>query len=625
ATPGSTALSASSDPATPGGGGGTDPGDPGTPSGGGTDPGDPGNPGGGDGTDPGDTGTPGDPGTPGGGTNPTLTVRDVGIRYKGTNIYLGYASRPDIMQGSIAAKGGQLQFESHIWWSDFNSSDVNHYYVQWSVSDTSLATIAPDGTLTAVADGRVRVRAKVDAAYSSTGADLVAAAWIDIIGQDGARYVTSIRVADAQGFDLFGGPYIWQPDLATDTLQFHALVEVFDPATGISETYNTKDGRLSVQAPDLADIYWDVDDVALASVLSDTGLFRPSRFGIVNVRANSNAGLGNRRVAGVCSVRSETDEDVIDGYHPQESLTIKAYYELYTPADHGEEAYCVNVSFSPAELEAMGASTATYTALGGPKGYFTMTGYGPSFQKVLANAGISDLQAIKSFSFGTADSYAGRPSREFIFGSTRYYFPNIDLGLYTGAVPVQPMIALISNNRAGGDTAPNYAMNEGTRFRLLFGAIAGQKDSSYAVKWINTITVVLKGSKPVDLTGNNGDGSGDEGEGGGGSGFGIGAGAGSGSGTEGQAGPMTEQGGSAGGGQGQGQEKSDGFSVYQIMNSHDIDGTFSFKDENPLATAALPTAATALCLGGAQFFLWYRRQVRPHAAANIRPASANSS
>lgn len=565
-------------------------------------------------------------------------VDDVAIFYHQTNTCLGYATSPYLEIAHVSTKGGTIQFDSVVYWSDW-TNEPGTRLVTWSTSDPSLATVTSAGVLTAIADGRVEVRATVNS-NTVSGSSLVAKAYVDISGQSDARYVTSVRIADPEGNDIGSAAYVLEADIATAQAQFHALVDVMDPVTGQTQTYSTKNGSISSQTGDIADVHWYAGDSAMAAVDETQGLFRPLVYGIVTLYVSSNAGFGNATVTGSATVNTKDPEGGIvkDGYHPQASLTVKAYYELYQPTNMqgDDERFVINKTYSVEEMESMGTITQSYTALGGGS-YYTMTGRGVPLSTVLANAGVN-VAGIKQLAFGTADHIDRPVSYEYIFGENRYYYPNVDIGSYAGAQQVYPILALESNEVKNASADPNYDMSEGTRFRLLFGSAPAGGTSQYQIKWIHTLYVVLEGGPavaPGDGEGGGGgasgggDGSGGSAGDGSGAGVsGIGAGAGLAEGTQGGADAASlgdteaaegESGGSAG--DASGTESSGGhiasgkFSVFQVMNRNDSETERTIDVDNPFKRYAFPLGAAVLALGGMESFVWYRRQVRGVALA----------
>lgn len=572
-------------------------------------------------------------------------IADVSIWSHESGATVGVASSPSsAIAARISAKGGTLWFDNVAWWND-GTSVANQSYVSWSVSDPSIATISPGGILTAVGDGIVAVTATATA-NTQGGAPLACTIYIEVTGQTDARYVSGIRIAGPDG-EALSGPYVLEQDLSTATAQFYALVDVVDPATGATQTYSTKNGSIASQTGDIADVTWYAGDT-IAAIDQTTGLFRPSRYGIASIYCASAAGHGGATVTGGATVNTKdpTGGEVRDDYHPQSSIKVKAYYEEDPPADLHDDSdkhFVINKEYSLEQLESMGTVTATYTALS-DSAYYTMTGRGVALSTLLEDAGVN-IAGMSQLNFGTADNIDRPVSSAFIFDTNRYYFPNIDIGSYAGAVQVYPIIAFESNEIKNAGTDPNFDMTEATRFRLLFGSTPDGGTSQFQIKWINTLYVVLAGGPPVQPgNGENPGGSNNEGDqpGGGGISNGTTTGDGSGSGDEGngtgsgmakgdQGGSDVQgssdaadnaaegaQSGSAGqsdtGAQASADDSESGapaFSVYQVPNPNASEVEHTVEHDNPFKKYAGPLGAAAVVAGAGQTALWYRRQARP--------------
>lgn len=579
----------------------------------------------------------------------------------------GTSTQPDQRDLTIDTKGGTLEFYNRVQWNDY-SKEYYSDHVTWSTSDNSVATINSSGVLTAVGNGTVKVIATVDADYSSTGKALRAMVTVKVTNQTDERYVTGIRILNEN--DKAVRTYTMKDSLSTASAQFYAEVDVYDPATDTTKTYSTKDGKLSSQVIGLSDVTWYMSDTTMGAVDEDTGVFRPSVFGTMVVNVKSTAGKNNKvKTASVTvTVKDPDGGSVNEDYHPQDSLTVKVYYEDYPPADFDDDdakEWVTSKTYSVSDLESLGTVTATYTAIGGGS-YYTITGTGTPLAAVLKDAG-ANLEGVKRLSFKTADALERPVSYRYIVGSDRYYFPNIDIGSYSGAMQVYPILALESSEVKNGSTDPDYHMTDATRFRLLFGS-TGRSDhsSQYQIKWINTLYVELDGGPKVQ----DGDGksSGTSGKGSGSSsggkrqsdsskgssssssssanspssdGAGGGHGSGSGSSTEngGDAGSGNDGSGSGGssgaddpgsfgsnpasqtdgtgggsgsaGGDGDDEGASGSYNVYQVMNRNDSATQRSLEYDNPWRKAVIPMGCLFLALGGFESWKWYRWQRKP--------------
>lgn len=434
------------------------------------------------------------------------------IYYKDTATSVGDSNRPNLRDTTIREKAGKVEFYTVAGWDD-DSDTTDDYRVEWESSDTNVCRVY-GGIVEAVADGTAEVRAFVTAENNPNGQVIEASTTIVVVGQGDSVYVTDIIIASSDGEAIpQGEPHVVVGELGTTQEQFYALVTVYDASLDESRVYSTYDGLLSEQIEGMGDVQWYVGDPAMASVESAVapGLWRPVVYGISALYAYTNAGFGNERIATSVSIamRDPSGGAQDDEYHPQDSITVLAYYELYKPNnmhDISDKRFVINQTYSLDDLMAMGVSTQTYTALSSGS-YYTITGNGVPLAVVLTEAGVN-LEGINKINFGTVDSLDRPISYSYIVGTDRYYFPNIDVGSWAEAVQVFPILAYESSISRNAGTEPDYHMSEGTRFRLLFGSTPNRQDntSQYQIKWIHTLYVELKGAPAVE-SGNEGSGS----------------------------------------------------------------------------------------------------------------------
>jgi hypothetical protein len=595
----------------------------------------------------------------------------VAIYGNGLDASTGYAfsSTPGQMRDiDVSERGKTLRFDSVITWSDYSSQRNQADKAIWSVDDTSIATVSSNGIVTPLANGSVTLRLRVDGAQTQSGSMLEARCRINFYGQQDGYYVQAISIIDEAGniYDT-ATPYIIEveseDDLGSIMLNFYALVTVHDPASGQTRTLDTREGSLSSQTAQMptpiADLTWALDDGNFGSFLNGTGLYRPgTKTGAATIFATSFSGIKpGQPVRGSAALRISGPPQV-EGYHPQDTLTIKVYYEQYPPSEYGEEAYTNTQVFDAGDLTGMGAFTALYTAAGSAT--TTYKGYGPTLRSVLTQGMGLDLTGgagVSKLIFASYDNDWSVPYAN-LLGTSRYYFPYAGSNIWAGAQQVDAMLAINSSNWPANESDPGV-MSEANRFHLLVGAFGlGDNNTSWQRKWIHTITVVMGGAPPVQMgdgdgggdgsgtgTGDDsgsGTGTGDSGQGTdgqtGGEGAGDGAstsGSGSDAGAVGDAGPLVAiQATDPGAGQqtegrlggsseathggidatqpstpdNQSQPAAGGYTVYQMMNANKsaIEQTLDFS--GPWSQATLPAAGGLLALGGAQALLWYRRQ-----------------
>jgi hypothetical protein len=181
-------------------------------------------------------------------------------------------------------------------------------------------------------------------------------------------------------------------------------------------------------------------------------------------------------------------------YKPAESLTLKVVYRELP--DKPAQTHTYALSELAGRLPAV---TNSYTVLGGNR-YGVIRASGYLFKDVLALEGVA-IEDVYQFRFTTADGYDNPITSKMLYGSgSRYYFPNWDIGSRAGATVVPPMLAFKSNMMWGESMAdPSLPLDEGARFRLVFGPLwGGEANSSYQIYYIQAITVVLNGAPPAE-------------------------------------------------------------------------------------------------------------------------------
>lgn len=560
---------------------------------------------------------------------------------------------PDII---IADKGGSRQLDAILTWNDWSQS-LNHESVTWSSSNPAVVTVDRSGTMYAQADGDAYVYATVDPALVNTaGIAFTAQCHVIVSQQDDAPYVTGLRIADADGNEIGSAAYLLNEPLETAQAIFSAHVDVRDPLTGRTVTYDTRNGTLPEQTEGaIADLSWHVGDSAIGYVEENGalgGAFRPLRYGIVQLFVTSYAGAGNAPITSSIVVNIQDPEGgvVQDGYFPQETLTVKAYYEQYPPTnfnDDDDPHFVINKEYQMIDLSRLGMVTQAYTALGSGS-YYTILGRGVPLSSVLQDAGVN-ISGVSEIAFGTADHIDRPVSYNFVFGMDRYYYPNIDINQYTEAQQVYPILAFSSvelKNRTIG-TAEEYAqleagMTEATRYRLLFGSTPDGGTSQYQIKWISTLYIKLSGGPQVEEgedgdDGSNGTAVGGQVTGGEGNGGGMGTAAdGVGLGTEGQGAGAGVSAANAGGSNAasEGDSHSESgissqasgllqevelaevgrpegnYAVYQVMNINDSDTPFDLPYQNPFKPFVGPLGVGILVTGAGEALLHYRRQAK---------------
>ena len=432
------------------------------------------------------------------------------------NAVIGYSGTVDMEESA-----GTLQLVSLLTWrngtGDEDESGADR--VSWQSTDTKVASVSPTGLVTAAGDGSCDIECSIAADQGITdGADLKATVHLNVTGQNDAVRVSAISIwCDGEVVDNTGNPIIKtveESQLATEVLALYAVVDVLDPKTNETKTYSTKDGLISKQVEGLADIVWSVENSDYADIDAVNGSYRQNNFGASVVYATWGEGTDYmKRTQATITYRDANPSENQDGFSPQTTLRIKAYYEVSTtgekfdkpPADDAGQ-FVVDKTLSLSQVKGIDSTTATYSSVDSTTGsYMTITGTGAYLSKLIEEAGV-EIDGIAGFWFQTADSgggvYAEGVSYDFLYGTQRYWYPRAKDGgkeRYADAVQVWPIVAWETSqlHRNDGNCQPDYDMNNGRSFCLLMG---GTKDGGNSNKWarnIKTIYIKLSGKAPA--------------------------------------------------------------------------------------------------------------------------------
>ncbi len=474
-----------------------------------------------------------------------------------------------------------------------SSTDLGAIDIVWKSSDTKVATVSPAGLVTPVKNGSCKITASVKNPDKYGEASV--SVELKVSGQNG-NYVSDVQITDKKGREITETIVLAGDGAKPVYYQLYATITWSNAAGKEVKTESTGSKKCS------ASFSWAcAGNTDIVAVNKTTGRMASQTSGIGQVMVTVAGGKGGKSVSDTVYVRVDTGQY---DYNPADSLTLKVSYEKYP------DKYVQTKTYTAKELEKLlGASKQTnnYTVIGG-SGYATIRATGYQFIDVLRflNCSIDD---IKQFRFGTQDSYDSPVSYDYLFGKTRYWYPNYDIGSTSEAEVVPPLLAT-ANSMHWNESyiSPDEKLDKSTRFRLVFG-VSDKADSntSKQIYYINTINVVLKGAPPAsdgdgDSKGDDsGSGSGGAGDGGNGSG----SQAGNGSSGDGPAPSSPSSGSSAG----NGSDAAAGtkWRVYQIMSdAKSTPGTLDL--ENPLAPFAVPAVVGAFILGGLYFYLDFRRR-----------------
>ncbi len=559
--------------------------------------------------------------------------------YDGANAFVGKGE--ELEQITITTYGQLVQLNAYyldatgsgvLLEADSTSTDLSTIPLTWTSSDINVATVSPSGLVTPKGNGTVQITAEVSEPEKYGEASCTVTMVID--GQEG-EYVGSVEITDEDGNIIPDGETIVLESESSTPLyyQLGAIVTWVDAEGNVVREENTTDGVS-------ASVTWETaGNTSIVYVNSTTGRVATQEPGVAAVVVNVAGGVGGSTISDTVYFNVITDQRRAGT--PADDLTINVYYELYP------DELVTSQTFSLEDLASRFTQiTNNYTVIGGTR-YGTIRAQGYRFTDILSLVNV-DLDDILLFRFGTSDNYENSISCDYLFGSSRYYFPDYDIGYTLGAETVPTILATACNLHWNASYVdPTEELDESWRFRLVFGVSdTSDENTSMQIYYIHTINVVLKGGpeEVVDPGGSDGGGTDDEddnGSGGGsgegdGSGGGNGAGDGdgdgdgsgySGSGLANESGSSSESSGDSDSTSASGSTSDDAASestgsdesgdtgsgsgawnIYQVMtNSNSNPGDIDY--ENPIAPFAVPLACAAAVGGGLSMFVGFRRRL----------------
>lgn len=573
------------------------------------------------GGDPGGSGGEGDGsgGAGQGGQTDKIYVTELYLRwsadYNGANAFVG--PNGDLQQIDITKKGQLVQLNGYYLDSSGSgvlqetansATQLGSIRLNWTSSDASVATVDPNGLVTPRGNGTAYITAEIADPATFGAASITVPIVID--GQEG-EYVQSVDIVDVAGNSIVDTVVIETEADTTQYYQLYAKVTWADADGNFVREETTETGVSST-------VRWaSVGNASVLYVNESTGRVATQEPGVGQIEVRVDGGVGGQVITDTVAFRVTTGQ--ASSGQPAQSLTINIYHQSFpdTPVATRE--------FSLDELAStLPTATYNYTIINGSTfGTIRATGY--MFKDILALANY-DLEDTISFSFGTADGYQNQISYGSLF-STRYYFPNYDIGSMAEAQIVAPILATSAYVRFGASVVlPDQALDSDIRFRLCFGATGpGDANTSLQVHSIHTINITVKDSSAVPGGSGGAGGAGGEGVQGGGAAGEIGAGAGQGSYFAGESGTTSgeassestdeeaaaasgadEQDASAAGASGA--DSGQQWRIYQVMQMD----SFVRDDldlDNPLSPFALPAACAAVAGGAISSIIGFRRRL----------------
>ncbi len=413
-----------------------------------------------------------------------------------------WSSSDKVKTITINNKGGQVNLMCVAWWWPDGSNSSNPTGTTLVSSDENIVSVY-GMTITAVHDGDAYLTLTVSE-NTVSGEPLTLVVPVHVTGQD-AVYIESMNIycEEAEEYQYDGTGYL---TIETETLyeiylHFYLIVTAINPSTGERIDYDTRNGQLAVQNPDLADPEWRLTDENLG-VISDDGMFHPTEYGINSIWAGSYGGLDGTFVrTGEIRCNFPNPEQGDPEAHPQDGVTFNAWYENYSGENDsmpGDPNLVYSEYYDLNDLEHVSTFTETYTMVSGINATaVTAQGYGVDLEALLVEAcGLDPDQgvgAIKTLRFYDHSGAYKEMSASWLF-QTRYYYPNIDIGSTagTGVRIVKPMLAFDSWWQRGNNINWDAEMTDSTRFRLLFGSTSATESvTSFSWKWVNRVDVVL--------------------------------------------------------------------------------------------------------------------------------------
>ncbi|MDO4183499.1 MAG: Ig-like domain-containing protein [Coriobacteriia bacterium] len=490
-----------------------------------------------------------------------------------------------------------------------SATDLGVIDLKWESSDVDVAMVNPlNGLVTPVGDGDCTITATV--ADPEKYGEASVSVDLHITGQEG-EYVDYVEITDENGEVITNTVVIESDGKKPVYTQLYVNVYWVDADGNEVRVESSREGNVSVSFEWVAA---GSSNSKCLAVNARTGRVSTQEQGVGAVLVNVFGGKDGRAVSDTVHFYVNTGQT---GYNPASSLTINVSYQMYP------DQIVFTKTWSAEELESiLPQYTYNFTVISGSS-YATIRARGFLFKDILALFD-TDLSDINQFRFGTADSYDAPVSYDYLFGSTRYYFPDYDIGYTSGGVVVPPLLAT-ANTIFWNESyvSPEAELDEGTRYRLVFGASdVSDANTSRQVYFIDTINVVLNGAPPENPDPGPGPGDGGDGDGdGGGSGNGTGGGGngtnGGGSGQPGSSAsagnrPATVSNAASSGGQsdtlGAAGGESNPWRIYQMMKQQ-VSNPGELDINNPLAPFTIPGVCAAALLGGLSAGVGFRRRL----------------
>ena len=381
-----------------------------------------------------------------------------------------------------------------------SSTSIGSFDLNWASSDESIAVVSPAGLVRPQGkNGTVVITASVADPRVYQGDVPTATVSITFDGQDG-KYVKCVEILDDGGNAIgeqWGGVTVYEKE--NEFHQLHARITWHNVIDGTETTEVTGSGDTYDASGIGTTITWGISASTAFSINEDTGRLRCGAYsGNAFVTCTAVGGLGGKVVTDTANVQLDTG---VYEYNPSDSLTLKVVWEE-RPDEVVKEA-----TYTYEELLGMLPTRKVNATVVSSQRFGVISAEGFLFKDIVNLVAVDDADVFQ-YRFSTADGYDNPVSYKYLFDSgNRYYFPNYELGKSRaeGEI-VPPVLAYKSTLQWNTSEAnPEVALDEGTRFRLVFGCLAtGDANTSFQIYYIHGITVVLKGAPSAG--GNNGNG-----------------------------------------------------------------------------------------------------------------------
>lgn len=508
----------------------------------------------------------------------------------------------------ISTRGGQLRISVGATWQGATvwEHDTTAWEDKGGLEDGFLYTITSGkgnisvdslGVVTALKDGTATVKVTPN---NEDYSDITAEITFTTYNQSAGMIVSKIAIVDKDGNEYGDDPLILDQSKRYENVYIRVTYK--DPDTGKTQIYSSYPSAPSSEKPKSGafdTVAWSIGDDNYASVSSSKGsgkaLVKAIADAVTNVRVTITGGDASKNsgiVKSTITLKINNGKQV-DGNNPASSLKVNVCYE------DSPDKIISSKTYTKKQFEALGAVTRTYTLTQSSGKYVTDKAYGVPIATLLKSMQI-ETDDIKYFTMAANDgANPGKITAKWLLKTTRYYYPNYDLGGSRQEKEQVPTMLALKDSWNSNTTDTSAEMNSGTCFRLVFGS-ASSADSATdkSIKFIHTFTIVMAGSPPSS----HGDENNNEISGGGSGGSG---------GTKGEATNGSGAGTSGGSGVGATMEKMDAdtqWRIYQMMNKS-TSNVVPIYEDNPLNYAFVPTLILLLLVAGAERYLSFKRKL----------------